>query len=246
MKRLASVMILLALCAVARGQVQVDGTNDYARYSTVCNGLSNYTYNCFVKKSSNSTAQQYVFIDGNSGVGGKRASILFITNNLAWSVDDNVNQIVIFAPVENDGHWHMYSLVRDGNVFSMYYDGGSVAKTNKYINPIVNDKGLTIGASNYETFIADRDYLYGIISDFRGYTRSLSSAEISEIYRHPWRHAYDHALVLRTFIVTNDTGTALYGTARNLGTGADGTYNNSPTVAQPHVQNEKPLTIELP
>jgi hypothetical protein len=71
----------------------------------------------------------------------------------------------------------------------------------------------------------------GSATDIRVYSRALSASEIRSIYETPWALTDDPDLVLRTCIVTNDTGTALTGVAKNYGTGADGTYSNSPTAA---------------
>ena len=80
----------------------------------------------------------------------------------------------------------------------------------------------------------------GTMTDYRHYYRVLSANEASEIYNRPWSLADDPDLGLRTCVLhTNNTGSALSGTAPNLN-GPDGTYNNSPTAAPWTIQMTKP------
>ena len=79
-----------------------------------------------------------------------------------------------------------------------------------------------------------------ILADTRIFNRILSASEISELHTCPYVLTDDPDLVLRTCVVTNNTGDALTGVARNYGTGADGTYSNSPIATPWTIQMEQP------
>ncbi len=129
-----------------------------------------------------------------------------------------------------------WTIVKSNTSATVYLDGDlltSFALSN------VGIYGAAAISQRY-TYNSAIDTLDGNIADFRIYTRALSASEIAEIYTRPWVLTDDPDLVLRTCVVTNDTGDALTGVARNYGTGADGTYSNSPTAAPWTIQMEQP------
>jgi hypothetical protein len=96
-----------------------------------------------------------------------------------------------------------------------------------------------LGTANY-TY----DNIRGIICDARQYNRCLLISEVQAIYETPWAlsdPAEEPTLVMRTCVDSGETGSTLTGVERNLGTGADGTYSNSPTVAPGRIQTSKPF-----
>lgn len=239
------------MCAAVMGQEQYDGTNDHISGLTLPN-TSIFTV-CFTMKRDTGNLRPAYFADnilkfGSGNIG--RMGISYVANPSwfrVWPNTTNSAEYSIVIPVVI-GECYSCAVVSSTNGVKAYIDGvlrgtTTVDKITWSLNTVTRiastwTGGDEAGGGNY--------FFDGFLEDFRIYTRALTASEISEIYNRPWALADDPALVLRTCIVTNDTGTALTGVARNYGTGADGTYSNSPTVAQPHVQTEKPLTMELP
>jgi hypothetical protein len=255
-KRLASIVFLLAICAVARGQIKADSFLQWAAYPCAStSALSAITLCGWVdfspKASGNSDAptmvsdyqyqvnkRSFVFmwyhnkIEVRLGAGGGTSwQMLCITNSIS----------------DATGIKHYAFSWSSGERGTIYINGRPA--TNAYTGSFTNISSLVVGTRTwFGMYNNDVELYYGpkYLHDCRVYSRALSAQEISEIYARPWSLADDPALVLRTCIVTNDTGTALTGVARNLGTGADGTYSNAPTVAPGKIQTSKPLTMELP
>lgn len=241
MKRLASIIIMLSLCIVSWGQVSF-ATNSAIRFPDAPGyDLTNdFTLVTWVYLKSMESGDAFMSkTEGNPFRGWM------------WRITAESN--TAFSAF---GGEHMYSTVQI-STNKHHFLAVSAAGTNvtHYIDSVPSGSGTrpTVIASTVNMGVGGWGggavwalSIDGYMSDSRLYSRALSAQEISEIYARPWSLADDPALVLRTCIVTNDTGTALIGTAYNYGTGADGTYSNSPTVAQPHVQTEKPLTMELP
>lgn len=133
----------------------------------------------------------------------------------------------------------------DRTKLSLYIDG--VLVNQKASTAVPNVKPVYIGSiPDYPLFPGTSWSFSGDLADVRYYSRALSAAEIAEIYARPWALADDPTLILRTCIVTNDTGSTLTGTAPNYGTGANGTYSNSPTAAPWTQQFVKPRRATLP
>ena len=135
--------------------------------------------------------------------------------------------LVYFEDVSASNYSYFADSVHYGLIgTTQYVDGIESAYINSHYSTSGNDISIG-GISNH------------IITDFRAYL-TLSAAEINEIYNRPWILTDDPDLVLRTCITTNDTYDALTGVANNYGTGADGTYSNSPTAAPWSIQMEQP------
>lgn len=244
-------LTLFVMCAAVMGQEQYDGTNDHISGLTLPN-TSIFTV-CFTMKRDLGNLRPAYYSDnilkfGSGNIG--RMSISYVSDPSwlrAWPNRTNVVGYALGIPVAL-GECYSCAVVSSADGVKVYIDGvlrgtTTVDKITWSLNTVTRiastwTGGDEAGGGNY--------FFDGFLEDFRIYTRALSASEPAEIYALPWSLADDPALVLRMCIVTNDTGTALTGVARNYGTGADGAYKNSPTAAQPHIQTEKPLTMELP
>lgn len=256
-------MILLALCAVARGQggaVDFDGLNDFAVFADdAILEPTNVTIMAWIKMDGFNAGNNYIlqkgtFYSANGQNGYGIATYAFpgdLTNNIRALLYVGTNTAVLAQKSDAVfvGSKYHVCATYDGSALRLYLDGSCVA-TNAVAGTIDyagTYQRLHIACHEKENG-GEAGFFNGKIHDSRIYSRALSASEIYQVANKEtaWMHADDPAPVMRTCAVTNDTGTALTGVARNLGTGADGTYSNAPTVVQPHVQTEKPLTMELP
>jgi hypothetical protein len=232
------IAIWLLMCGVACGQVEFDGVSSSAVYAgvTVRDGV--FTISAWVEPDAGATG--VIYDDGSWGHG---YSFNIINNNLRYA--ERVATVWTFMYASNvvvDGESALFAVTRTGNAgtVSFYKDGVFVAQY-PATGIISFDGGVgSVGAAWYAGTLAWQSLFEGTITDARLFSRALSAGEINEIYNRPWALADDPDLVLRTCIVTNQTGTALTGVAPNYGTGVDGTYSNSPTAAPWTIQHEKP------
>jgi hypothetical protein len=140
----------------------------------------------------------------------------------------------------------------DSGTVRLYLDGVLIASSNRLGATLIFNNGGNLSWAYTNIFIGTWEGSLSAaantleVEDARVYTRPLTVSEIYEIQISPWSHSADPSLFLRTAVITNDTDSTLAGVSPNYSTFADGTYSNSPTAAQPHVQTEKPLTMELP
>lgn len=242
------ILALLMMCAAARGQVRF-ATNKIMRFdSPISYAEKNYTASMWLTDKWPSKVEIIFDISSISDSLNILIRVAVATNSVAFQVRGNSTKIIT-AYFEPSRHPKHLVAVRQTNTVLLYLDGELVdtetAKIDSFANAAYKVTCGTYANSVYPN--GDPIYAYlNSITDVRVYSRALSASEISEIYHNPWMYTDDPALVLRTCIVTNDTGTALTGIARNYGTGSYGTYSNSPTAAPGKIQTSKPLTMELP
>lgn len=236
--------ILLCLCGVALGQVEFDGVDDYiAVDDNIYMGTNSaFTISMWIN-TTNNTRSEY-FLSHGDVVGVYQFRFYKSSNGLTYiglRGSASTIRLVAYADITYDGLTHLALVYHGGvsgvEVFDLVVNGENV-EVLMLANNLATDFN-SVGKIYVANSVSSL-YFDGKITDARIYTRALSAAEISEIYNCPWSLTDDPSLVLRTCIVTNDTGATLTGVAKNYGTGADGTYNNSPTAAPWTIQVEKP------
>jgi MSHA biogenesis protein MshQ len=103
---------------------------------------------------------------------------------------DNSNTIAFFStgPVVNDGSWHFLAITYDGSsTFTSYVDGVSAGSKALAAKGGFTSFGVrTIGTEGYWQFsnftTPDRQFITGLIDEFKLFKVALTSAQISTLY----------------------------------------------------------------
>lgn len=237
----------LLLCRVAVGQVEFDGNNQLinTQQSFEETFRNPFSVSMWISLDDGRPASTRVLVGSETPIPANRFLVFLLTNGnfITSYYANNIECRIDTLPLFSDGYIKefQYTVVTDGTNMTAYINGDiSSTKSMATVNMSIYTNALDfyIGDRNYSTQIGSMD---GTITDFRIYNKVLSESEIKEIAtpETAWALADDPDLVLRTCIVTNDTGSTLTGIAPNLN-GLDGTYSNSPTAASTPLQLVKP------
>lgn len=247
MRLALAILVTLAVCA--RGQVQCTTNSHISFPDADVYSPTNITVSCWVYDGPLNAAFQAYFSKLLNDPGNiEWALIRPNATNLRYDVsNDGLTSGRIYVWLREplpQGRWCHVALTAGQGKANIYIDG-SLKVSSNFVGGIVNkNEPVRISAVSFDSGFFNQDS--SRYADFRLYGRVLSASEIAEIYARPWSLADDPSIVLRTCIVTDDTGTALTGTAKNYGSGADGTYSNSPTAAPWTRQFTKPRRETIP
>lgn len=258
------VVILILLCEVTRGQVQL--SNKSLQYQSVNQQYinANIQQTVFTNITITGWFQNFQKREDNRWatlLGASRGSPNYQYLQLSVSSNKflvNISDATPYGFYSGASVWttiitntsnfgaelNFFAFIRDGSKTTVYINKLK-NEINGYPSPTIQIAGSPlVGArSVWDTGPPDWawDGIDAKLVDIRIYTRALSSAEIAEIAtpETAWALADDPSIVLRTCIVTNDTGSTLTGIAPNLN-GIDGTYSNSPTATSTPLQLVKP------
>ena len=244
----------LLLCGVACGQVDYGptGTNKKSHFSDISvSGGTGLTIMGWSKPDDSS-----FYIAGDWYFQATKRSYLLRASfsKLGYFIDSNGSSPIDISLETTDAvptdKMTFYAGTYDisQNVARMYIDGRAVSVTTTSMVRVTNiiNRGYCTSGNFFDGTSSAAGYENKNLSDTRIYNRALTASEISEIYNRPWELVDENALVLRTCVNSGDTGNALTGTCRNYGTGADGTYINSPSVAPGKIQTIKPFEEDNP
>ncbi len=138
----------------------------------------------------------YLLTVGDSyGDAGSPSSATFRINS-GWSITHFANGTTQIA----DGNWHHLAGVRDGTNISIYVDGRLEGITFANSSSLANTRNLRIGISYDTATVGDFN---GTIDEVRIYNRSLSAAEITEMYNQTRPAGFE-------YYISNTTGNANY------------------------------------
>jgi len=167
------------------GAYEFDGVDDYINCgndSSLNVGSDNFTLSVWYKTTS--TSLGIIAGKGSSGADGKRYLILVDgAGTPRIEIDDNTTAKTRDGTSGyNDGNWHNYVGVRDGNSLRLYLDGIEQTPATDItgygdLNELV--KPFAVGIQPHDLTTAQAN---GTIDEPRVYNRSLSADEIKEIY----------------------------------------------------------------
>jgi len=246
--RAAVIALFIIAASAANGQVQYSKTlltGSMFPFSADYN-FQSFTLNAIIKITGPVSIYDRI-ISRETGYSAQYSFIVAMTENGTFAIFSYGNPGGAFQLTStnsiDDGIDHFISVTYnyENGVFAIYVDGMiDVAATSPGFIPVsIYSPWVAIGRiAQLEVVDAP---INARITDARVYSRALSASEIRQIYETPWALADDPSLVLRTCVESGETGSTLSGVARNYGTGADGVYSNSPTVAPGKIQTSKPM-----
>ena len=157
------------------GGFTFDGSGDYiTRTNPILPSLnSNRTIALWEKTSA--TGRQILFGIGNSGAYAEVT--LYPDIGTGFFLDTSAGYLGTGGATPDDGNWHHLAVTYNGSVWKTYLDG--VPKNNLTLVSNLNNNVYSVGvdSNNLATYPFN-----GQIDEVRVYNRSLSDAEIQEIY----------------------------------------------------------------
>jgi len=159
-----------------------DGTNDYLINTTIPTSVENndYTYNAWIKLNVDNVRQTIISIGDSST--GDQTFFVDATSNLSMGTYHTVSsgENIFTNSILSTGNWYMVTVTRKstGNL-TIYLNGTNVLST-PVSNPVAvyGTPEIVIGAR--ATNHADK--FNGIIDEIRIWNRSLSQAEVTDLY----------------------------------------------------------------
>ena len=163
--------------------VSLDGSDDYVSLpGGIMSTISNCTVACWVKLSSNATWSRIfdfgtstavnMFLTPQGGAGKIRYAITTSGSGGEQQIDG--------AAALPTGSWQHVAVTWTANTGTLYVNGVQVGQnTSMTLNPssLGNTNRNYIGRSQ-----SSDPYLYGLVNDFRIYSRALSASEITQLY----------------------------------------------------------------
>jgi hypothetical protein len=155
---------------------------------------------------------------------------------LEWSTQPNntVDRRVYSTQVVGDGSWHHIVGTNDGTYSRLYVDGYETGTAKTSAGIATTQDILCIG--NWAYVYSSPRYLKGSISNFKVYSRALTSKEILEDYFSTKKRFYPEENIVTNGLVLNidpsksnsysGTGNTIYDLS---GFGNTGTLNNNPS-----------------
>jgi hypothetical protein len=152
-----------------------DGINDYVQIANPVAAGGTFTAAFWVKSTSAVENKEIINLNGGSGgsgigVGLYPGGLLRVVYNgagVGWGDGNTV--------FPNDGLWHFITLTRVGNISTLYLDLVSISTVN---GMAIESSPTVIGCYGGGGFFS------GIIDEVRFYNRTLSQAEITDLYNY--------------------------------------------------------------
>ena len=147
-------------------------SND-SSYSITSNTTSPFSVNLWFNAGGSYSNNEYLFFMGDTHL---NAHLYFTGSAIKYRIYGSGTNDYDYSWTA-DSNWHMVSMVYDGNLKKMYFDGVNIANqtTGTLTNP--NNHGVSVG--NYYT----GSYGSGSIEDEVGiWNRSLTGTEITQLY----------------------------------------------------------------
>lgn len=163
--------------------LDLGGSNAYASLPTgIGSGVGDFTVSTWVKWYGGNMWQRifdfgtgtglYMYLTPYSGINTLRFGIKTpATGNIEKDVD---------APTLPVGVWKHVAITKRGNTATLYMDGAQVAQNTSVAGSLSELGASTQNWIGRSQFSSD-PYLDGLVSDFRIYSRALSSAEIASL-----------------------------------------------------------------
>ncbi len=182
-----------------RGAMTFDGVNDYVDVANEANfdfeRTNSFTLSAWVKPSVTSNWEAII---GKSTLSNNYRGIRFVTQtggelriDMVSNWDINVLRETTTNANIDDGNWHHVATTYNGSSSSsglkFYVDGGEKSTTIDYDTlsaTVLTDVTLKIGASNAGTGDSIANAFNGSIDEVAIWNRTLSSAEIQQLYLH--------------------------------------------------------------
>ena len=190
---------------IGSGKLSLDGINDDVVLSSyVANfaAQSAGTISAWIKTSD---ADAMIFSLSHSADAGSNASLYLFGGKLEFTVNENsVVQLDVKSTVSlNDNAWHHVAVTVGASGNNLYIDGvlaavtrsTGTAATQKFFSSVLTPNYLAIGAGQNS---GGQFFQYaGLMDDVRVYDRSLSGADVTELYN------YTSLIPTSTIYVTN-------------------------------------------
>ncbi len=149
-----------------------DGVNDYCSKSIMSTQNSSLTVEARVNVTGTTSANEFLFYNGNSSTSGYGLYLAAGTNSLIL-IYGGLGTVPTGITLSN-GSWNLVSLVMGNSTFSIYINGVSTFTYNAGTNPNTPAGGFAIGSNQ-----AGTENFYGSIDDFRFWNRPLCASEVS-------------------------------------------------------------------
>ncbi|MHC4743404.1 MAG: LamG-like jellyroll fold domain-containing protein, partial [Planctomycetota bacterium] len=165
------------------GALEFDGVDDYVDLSfTMQFDNNNFTITGWFRTNSDTTGRsEQIWNSGYNG-GNHDLEVDMVNNGLHFYARDASGSYLYRITYNgNDGIWHHFAVLRRGNDFELYFDGGIGAPVWKVLGDL-DAVGVVPRIGNGLNGIHNRHF-DGIIDDVRVYDRALTGGEVWQLYQ---------------------------------------------------------------
>jgi len=173
--------------------VTFDGSTSYTSVgaTSAANGITSYSVSAWVNLASSTVTEQFVFARGSSNTYNGQLYLYVNAHEINLDVE-SVNTAHVTASssavIINTNTWYYVTATVDGSNAYIYVNGVlnsttalSGGATALMTAGTAYDNQTTIGAQTFSSF-TPQNMLNGSIDDVRFYSRTLSQAEITQLY----------------------------------------------------------------
>jgi hypothetical protein len=164
------------------GALDFDGAGDYVDLSsTVQFDDEDFTITGWFRTASNTSGTyEQIWMSGYQG-GGEDLEVVMKNNELYfYAREASFAYLGQSAGIANDGIWHHFAALRNGNNFLLYFDGVLASSASKALGDL-DEPGVVPRIGNGLYIVVNR-FFDGSIDDVRIYDRALSAWEIQYLY----------------------------------------------------------------